>query len=367
MNKRERVRKSIRHIEPDRLPRYDSFWEDTLTKWHQQGETAEGLELQDKFGFDIVQFYLDNSFRLEPEMLKNDGKMITVRDRCGYTAEKFIGKSRTLHMYDHVTKDLESWKLLKKRLRVDIDEFSRVDSNPFFMRCDPSPTWSEAAARFRNVYDTGKYVMMNSYGPFEAAWRHRGFTELLMDTATDEAFINDIFWAHTNLIIETLSKCLDLGIKPDGFFLIEDLGHTGGLLISPDVYRRTISPCHRKLGDFLHSRDIDFIMHSCGKVKELIPDFISEGLDVLQALEAKADQNVAVLKHEYGKDLAFMGNIDVMKLAGTVSDIEEEIQGKIIPAMKGGGYIYHSDHSIPPEVSLGNYRYLMKRLDDLTY
>jgi len=33
--------------------------------------------------------------------------------------------------------------------------------------------------------------------------------------------------------------------------------------------------------------------------------------------------------------------------------------------MEGGGYIYHSDHSIPPEVSLEIYLHAMKVLDEI--
>ena len=35
--------------------------------------------------------------------------------------------------------------------------------------------------------------------------------------------------------------------------------------------------------------------------------------------------------------------------------IEEEIASKIPIAMKGGGYIYHSDHSVPDNVSFEQY------------
>lgn len=36
--------------------------------------------------------------------------------------------------------------------------------------------------------------------------------------------------------------------------------------------------------------------------------------------------------------------------------IEEEIKTKITFAKKGGGYIYHSDHSVPDDVSFENYK-----------
>jgi len=36
--------------------------------------------------------------------------------------------------------------------------------------------------------------------------------------------------------------------------------------------------------------------------------------------------------------------------------IEEEIKRKITVAKEGGGYIYHSDHSVPKNVSFKQYR-----------
>ena len=45
--------------------------------------------------------------------------------------------------------------------------------------------------------------------------------------------------------------------------------------------------------------------------------------------------------------------------------IEAELRDKIPAAMEGGGYIYHSDHSIPPEVSLETYLHAMKVLDEI--
>ncbi|MBN2853098.1 MAG: hypothetical protein JXQ23_10230 [Clostridia bacterium] len=374
INSRELVKQTINAKATYDIALYDSFWEDTLTTWKDQGALSLlnekdkvfkkdkldiNLSLQRHFDFDFDMVFLDNSFRLEPELLKEENGFITVKDRCGYTADKYIGKSRTMHMYNHVNTGEETWKKLRHRLRVDFDHLSRVDVNPYFMRTEPDKTWEESIQSINKVYDHNKYTFMNSYGPFEAAWRHRGFTELLMDSASEEAFIEEMFEAHTDLIIETLKKGLSMGMRIDGYFLIEDLGHTGGLLISPAVYKRTLHKQHRKLGDFLHSNKLDFFMHSCGRVKELIPLFIEEGLDVLQAIESKADQDVSILSAEYGKDLVFMGNIDVQKLSGSQEDIKEEIRHKIIPAIHNGGYIYHSDHSIPPEVSFENYCYMI--------
>jgi uroporphyrinogen-III decarboxylase len=67
--------------------------------------------------------------------------------------------------------------------------------------------------------------------------------------------------------------------------------------------------------------------------------------------------DVRKLKKEYGKDIAFFGNINMDILArGITREIEEEVVSKIMAAKEEGGYIFHSDHSVPPTVSFDTYR-----------
>ena len=96
-----------------------------------------------------------------------------------------------------------------------------------------------------------------------------------------------------------------------------------------------------------------------------IPPLIEAGVDCLQPLEAKANMDVRELKAEYGDRLAFMGNIDTRKMADPDPRvIEEEIRTKLEVAKQGGGYIYHSDHSIAPGVRWETYQYLMQLVDE---
>ncbi len=44
-------------------------------------------------------------------------------------------------------------------------------------------------------------------------------------------------------------------------------------------------------------------------------------------------------------------------------EIEEEVKRKISIAKRGGGYIYHSDHSVPPQVTFENYCYVMEMVN----
>ena len=112
---------------------------------------------------------------------------------------------------------------------------------------------------------------------------------------------------------------------------------------------------------FCHEHNMPIILHSCGCVKELIPDLIEVGLDCLQPLEVKAGMDLIELKKTYGDKLSFMGGIDVRIMAkGDWNLIEEEIAKKITFAKKDGGYIYHSDHSVPKDVSFESYKFVME-------
>jgi uroporphyrinogen decarboxylase len=96
-------------------------------------------------------------------------------------------------------------------------------------------------------------------------------------------------------------------------------------------------------------------------VTELIPRFVEDGLDCLQPLEVKAGMDLLDLKRQYGRSLAFMGGIDVRAMADPdPKAIEEEVKAKVSGARKGGGYIYHSDHSVPNNVGFDRYRRVME-------
>jgi uroporphyrinogen-III decarboxylase len=153
----------------------------------------------------------------------------------------------------------------------------------------------------------------------------------------------------TRLIIEA-------GYKLDVAFVFNDMAYRNGLLFSPKIYRECIFEWDKMICDFFHNHDMPVIYHTDGDIRELIPHLIDAGVDCLQPLEAKANMDVRQLKQEYGDRLAFMGNIDTRKMADPDPRvIEEEIRTKLETAKVGGGYIYHSDHSVPNTVSFEQY------------
>lgn len=66
------------------------------------------------------------------------------------------------------------------------------------------------------------------------------------------------------------------------------------------------------------------------------------------------------IRKKYGKDLALMGGIDKRELAKDKKAIEKEVREKIVPMLEEGGYIPTVDHTVPPDVPLGNFLYYLE-------
>lgn len=365
MTGRERVHMALDHKEPDRVPRYDSFWEELIDDYKEKlglDASAPSTAIGDKFGFDMELFGLDCSMRFDAKVVEENDEFIVINDRCGYTARKHKDKPLS-EFYNHLNTDYDVWKTMKHRFSLDKNDTSRIDDSNFFLRTTPPPSWNEVAQKWKNRYASGKFMTIHGYGPYEGTWRHRGYENLLMDLVLNEDYCHEMFGAMMDLTIEILEYGMSLGIKPDGYFLTDDLGSTRSTLFSPEVYRKLIFPYHRQLGDFLHKHGIRYMIHSCGNIESFIPGFIDAGIEAVQPLQANTTMDIIKLKKKFGKDITLWGNISAVAMETGFEAIEQEIKSKIPFAMEGGGYIYHSDHSIPLDVPFENYEHVIKMLD----
>jgi len=359
MNGRQRVRAAIYRTGLDRVPMSDSFWEDALSRWRQEGLPAH-VDPAEYFGFDIAFMSLDPSPRYPPELMEETAETLTFRDRFGYVVTKSLGRSRTVEFHSHAIGHRSDWPEVRGRFAaqaagLDQGALARIDTTGYPFRLDPGPTWDEARDTYRRVRDSGRYVTASAYGPHEATWRLRGFVPTLLELVEDPGFIAEIAETYTSLLLAVLDQCLGRGIQPDAFFMVEDLAYGKGLMFAPDAWRRVYRPQVARLGRFLRDRDMDFVMHCCGDASAIFDDLIDCGVQVMQPLEPKAHLDVRELKTRYGDRLNFFGNIDVIALAESEAAAEAEIRSKVTTFDASGGYIYHSDHSVPPEVSFERY------------
>jgi uroporphyrinogen decarboxylase len=136
---------------------------------------------------------------------------------------------------------------------------------------------------------------------------------------------------------------------------LDDYGGQTALLLGPRLWRKLIKP---ELARIIHATKEGgalFWLHSCGHVMEIIPDLIEIGVDILDPVQVRANDQ-AQAKRLYGDKICFMGGIDTQHLLteGTPDAIAAEVRERIRMLAPGGGYILAPDTLIP--VPEANYR-----------
>lgn len=339
MTSRERVLKALRHEEPDRVPIHDSPWAATVSRWHREG-LPETIPPAEYFGYEFRGFSADCTPRFPVKTLEKNDTYIVETTPYGGVRRNFRAHDSTPEVIDYPVKTKEDWARIKERLKPD---FTRVD-------------WASSLRDFRRAKEEGYFTTYNAAIGYDQCQSYIASEQLLVLMVTDPEWVYDILHTHASLVIEMAKMMMENGFDFDGAFLYDDNGYRNGTLFSPATYREVVFPVHKMVYDFFHQRGIPCILHSCGRVTEFIPMYIEAGLDCLQPLEVKAGMDLIQLKREFGNDLAFMGGIDVRAMADPdPRRIEEEIRTKFEAAMPGGGYIYHSDHSVPKNVSFEQY------------
>lgn len=347
MTSRDRILTILKGGVPDRIGRTDAIWGETLVRWRGEG-LEEGQDVADLFGFDFHSLpWMDLSLRLPGEVYEDTDDYILQKDANGVTRKDVKRESgHTPQWLSHTINTGKDWYAHKERLTP---EDSRI-----------SPSFPETYAAGRNK---DKFTYFSGVEAYESAWPVFGQVNIFTLMMDEPEVAKDVFETYTSLILALAQKVLDMGIDFDGAWFYGDMGYRNSTLFSPACYEELLWPSHKRMCDFFNTKGKPVILHSCGKIESLIPKLIEAGFSAIQPLEAKCGQDVRALKELYGNKITFFGNIDIRKLSGTKADIEEEISSKLPVAMKGGGYIYHSDHSVPPTVSWDNYRFAMEMLD----
>lgn len=347
MTSRERILTTLTGGIPDRIGRADAIWSETVARWKTEG-LEEGRDVGEMFGFDFAGIWgHNNSLMLPVEVYEDTDEYVVQKDANGVTRKDVKRESgHTPHWISHTINTGKDWFEYKDRLTADD---SRMPENL-------KESYDEARK-------TGKFLHFTATEAYECAWPVFGQVNIFTLLMDEPEVAKDVFETYTDLIVGMAQKYLDIGVDFDGAWFYGDLGYRNSTLFSPACYEELLWPAHRRMCGFFNDLGKPVILHSCGKIESLIPKFIEAGFSAIQPLEAKCGQDVRVLKERFGKQITFFGNIDVRKLSGTKADIEEEIGGKLPVAMKGGGYIFHSDHSVPPTVSWENYRYAMALIE----
>jgi uroporphyrinogen decarboxylase len=148
---------------------------------------------------------------------------------------------------------------------------------------------------------------------------------------------------------------LELGVE--AVFCGDDLGTQCGLLLSPDIVHEFLVPEYRRLFSLYKAHDVIIWFHSCGHIEPLLETFIALGIDILDPIQATANNLDRVRQVTQGR-MALQGGVSSSTLMnGPVEAIRDEVRQRIRQLGANGGYFCSPDQWIPwPEEHYTAYR-----------
>jgi uroporphyrinogen decarboxylase len=215
----------------------------------------------------------------------------------------------------------------------------------------------------RNLFENTSYCLvadMPAFGPFEGCCLTRGYDQYCIDLCMDPLFAETLLDKITDAAIAAFDVLLgEVGDYIQVIALGDDVSTQTSPFISPEMYKQFVKPRHKRIFDFIHARtSAKIFYHSCGAVYDMIPDFIEEGVDILNPVQrSAAKMNIIDLKREYGKDICFWGGgIDVQNQLPVYSaaQVEDEVKRTIDILAPGGGFVFFPTHNIQADVSAVN-------------
>ena len=161
---------------------------------------------------------------------------------------------------------------------------------------------------------------------FERHWQLRGMVNALTDYYEYPAETHRFFQALTDFYSEVITRCAT-ETPVDGFWLSDDLGTQHSGFFSPDIFREFFKPYYRQLFDTCHRHGLHTWLHTCGCVREFIPDWIDAGLEVLHPIQ-KHTMDEREIAREFGNRLTMFIGLDVQQVIpwGTPDDVRAEVR-----------------------------------------
>ncbi len=177
------------------------------------------------------------------------------------------------------------------------------------------------------------YVFPIINGLHEGNWLNLGYKTFAKELRKPTGLLDQTIEELHKINIEICKRLLDIDSEMVIAFT-DDIAQKGRLMLAPEHFKKYYLPRYKQLFNMIHKRGGRTMIHTDGKIDELIPSYIEMGLDLLQGLEPAAGVDLIELNERFGDKIAWNGNIDVSVLLweGTPKEVREQCE-KIIKAV----------------------------------
>ena len=134
------------------------------------------------------------------------------------------------------------------------------------------------------------------------------------------------------------------------------------------MYAELVLPSYQPVLDVLRRRGVEVvILRTYANARVLMPVLLENSFDCLWACETNAEaMDYRSLRREFGRGLRLIGGIDLDVLRDGKEAIRREVEEKVPPLLREGGYIPLADGRVREDVPLENYLYYRQLLQEIT-
>ncbi len=222
----------------------------------------------------------------------------------------------------------------------------------------PDPDWWDYS-RIADAVKGHDDVPLRGGGsePFLAYCNLRGQEQAYMDLALNPEMVHYCLDRLFHLAYEGTARIFEqIPGRVMITYIAEDMGSQESLLFSRAHIREFLLPRMKRMMRLAHDAGAFVFTHSDGAIREVIPDLIEIGADVLNPVQWRCHgMDRGGLKRDFGGRLVFHGGVDNQETLpfGTVEDVRREVLDNLGILGEGGGYILAPCHNIqavsPPE------------------
>ena len=340
-NSLERILKTIKHEEPDRVPNFEMLIDKKVRDTIMGDSKASYADFVEKMDIDAIMVF-DKTQTWSYETLdavkniKRDqwgGVVQFTNTDLGHPMEPAIKSEKDLDKYVAPDPD-EEWRY--EELKKLVNRFK--GERAIITHCT-------------DVFDIAKESLLGDVFYFKSMVRNPEIIERVNKIITDYE-------------LRFFRNCFELGA--DMVFISGDWAMTKGPMVSPNLTQKFIAPPLEKIVELAHSYGKPCFKHSDGNVWPIIDIILDTGIDGLHPIDPMAGMDMEDAKARIGNKVCLMGNVSCAfsLVSGTTDEVRQETREVIRKAGKGGGLVCMSSNSIHSGVKPENYIAMLKAIKE---
>ena len=180
---------------------------------------------------------------------------------------------------------------------------------------------------------------------WEKSYMLVGMESMMVNFYTAPDAVKELLHGIMDFHLGIARHYLNIGVEMVG--MSDDLGTQRGLLLSPRTIAEFLVPEYRRLFDLYKEQGVLINFHSCGHISPLLETFIDMGVDILNPIQATANDLAALRARTQGR-LTLQGGVSSATIvAGPVDAIRAEVAERLWQLGRDGGYFCGPDQGMP--------------------